>query len=440
MADRTDLDALLIGALYGELTPADEARLAAHLESHPADRTALEELTRTRAAVRESRILAYQFEPPHAVSALLIQEASRRAPRVVVDREGESWFQRFVRSFVAHPAMAAAATVVLVLGIAGTLYLRGEDQFAKSEAPPEMMGGAPAQQKEAPTAAVAPAAGSAAPESGAQPAPREADTAGAVSTTPAAPQEAEPSKPQPPGGRDAAEGRADGVGAGFQIGGKAGAEETKKAKGAVVTKLRGIELRRPEPMPKDLKDSDDESALVKPQTEQLRKFNAERAQERNQRAAAPAGGAQSPAAPPPPPAQAAAPAPEPAPPQVIQAPSKTEQSARRAEKPSANTSNALADRSDKAGDTTAEAQATLAWARNKREQVIALVTANNCDAAASAALEIYNRAPEYFNANVVTDRSIKPCLVYVNRQRERLDRSRASKNVNAVDQAPAPRK
>ena len=37
MVDRQDIDALLISALYGELTPADEARLTMHLESHPAD-------------------------------------------------------------------------------------------------------------------------------------------------------------------------------------------------------------------------------------------------------------------------------------------------------------------------------------------------------------------------------------------------------------------
>src|SRR5882762_5985374 len=106
MTDRIDIDALLIGALYGELSPADEARLTAHLESHPADRTALDDMTRTRAAVRESRILTFQAEPPAAVSALLLQEASRRAPRSV---PSDGWFQRFVRSFAAHPAMAAAA-------------------------------------------------------------------------------------------------------------------------------------------------------------------------------------------------------------------------------------------------------------------------------------------------------------------------------------------
>src|SRR6185295_7359381 len=145
MADRTDIDALLIGALYGELTPADEARLAAHLESHPADRTALNDLTRTRAAVRDSRILAFQFDPPQAISALLLQEASRRAPRAVTDRgEGATWFQRFVHSFMAHPAMAAAATLVLVISVAGGLYLRGTDQMARPEASSVVFDRAPA--------------------------------------------------------------------------------------------------------------------------------------------------------------------------------------------------------------------------------------------------------------------------------------------------------
>ena len=98
MDDRIDIDALLIGALYGELTPADEARLTAHLESHPADRTALADLTRTRAAVRESRILAVQLEPPQSVSALLLQEAARRAASCKSNAEiacgGSSWNAR----------------------------------------------------------------------------------------------------------------------------------------------------------------------------------------------------------------------------------------------------------------------------------------------------------------------------------------------------------
>jgi anti-sigma factor RsiW len=121
MVDRTDIDALLISALYGELTPADEARLTAHLESHPADRTALADLTQTRAAVRDSRILAVQLDPPPSVSTLLLREAARRAPR---PREEAGWFLRFTRSFMAHPAMAAAAMLVFVVGVAGTIYAR----------------------------------------------------------------------------------------------------------------------------------------------------------------------------------------------------------------------------------------------------------------------------------------------------------------------------
>src|SRR5882757_990003 len=104
MADRIDIDALLIGALYGELTPADEARLTAHLVSHPTDRTALADLQHTREAVRASGLRGVLFEPPQAVSALLVQEAARRAvkPRL---HDGESWFHRFVRSLTAHPAL-----------------------------------------------------------------------------------------------------------------------------------------------------------------------------------------------------------------------------------------------------------------------------------------------------------------------------------------------
>src|SRR6185503_20838833 len=109
MTDRMDIDALLIGALYGELTPADEARLTAHLDSHPTDRGALDDLKSARAAVRESRFFDVQLDPPQAVSALLLQEAHRRAPKRAMSatsEEKESWFFRFTKMFLAHPAMA----------------------------------------------------------------------------------------------------------------------------------------------------------------------------------------------------------------------------------------------------------------------------------------------------------------------------------------------
>jgi len=91
-----------------------------------------------------------------------------------------------------------------------------------------------------------------------------------------------------------------------------------------------------------------------------------------------------------------------------------------------------------ADDKNARDSALLAWARKQREQVVALVTANNCDGAADAAMEIYNRAPGYFPSLILTDREVKPCLAYVTRQRDRAERMRAAKSANsAADQAPS---
>jgi len=131
-----ELDALLVGALYGELEPADEARLAAHLESHPTDRTALDDLRSTRQALRDSRFFELHFDPPASVSALLVQEAARRAPAAPSsgEGEGEGWFMRLVRVFALHPAMAAAATLVLVVGVAGSLYMRKGADLAEPKA------------------------------------------------------------------------------------------------------------------------------------------------------------------------------------------------------------------------------------------------------------------------------------------------------------------
>src|SRR3954469_1533107 len=143
MVDRFELDALLVGALYGELSSTEEARLSAHLDSHPADRSALEDLKSAHQTIRQkvatSRIFELQLDPPQALSAVLLQEAARRAPKLVPEkrtRDDESWFQRFVRSFIAHPAMAAAATLVLVVGVGSMIYMKkGAPQLAEQTVP-----------------------------------------------------------------------------------------------------------------------------------------------------------------------------------------------------------------------------------------------------------------------------------------------------------------
>lgn len=408
MVDRTDIDALLIGALYGELTPADEARLTAHLESHPADRTALADLTATRAAVRESRLFALQLDPPPAVSALLVREAARRAPRV----ENEGWFQRFVRAFTAHPAMAAAAMLVIVVGVAGTAYLRNGDQFAapkaESVAQSERMTNSAATPVLDPAAQPA-AAPLAAPPPAAAPAVASAPTA---ATTTADTMTAAGSGYAVDLAAEKAHLYAEGAA-------KKDAVAAKSSRGRNEV-TGGIELRKAEPQPRDL----DESKLG---------FAKEQR-------AAPKGGKAAPAA-----ADdadgsddrfAGAAAPGPTKP-MAKAPARTvspdpeaQAQVAQAAPPPAPAAELAEPRADKALDANAE------WARKQHAQVVALVAANRCEDAAAAALAIYNRAPDYYNGFVASDRNIKPCVQYVTHMREKEDRARAAKRANAVEAAP----
>jgi hypothetical protein len=488
MTDRMDIDALLIGALYGELTPADEARLAAHLESHPADRTALADLTRTRAAVRESRILAVQLDPPQSVSALLLQEAARRAPRL--QRETSSWFHRFARSFMAHPALAAATTCVVVGVVAGALYVRHGARLAEDSA--VSRAGVVAGEAVAP-AASSPEPPTAEPALAAAPAPvapaapavasmptgtasgrgvsaekaaaagADADayrvklddvaeeqydrrTAGRARKESDAPSTlAEGKKPAPVDTRFAAEPNAAVVAdADLQE-----ARPQKKAKG-------GIELRTPEPQPKELEPRSGESD--RRQRVALENKPMQRPDGAGTRASS--GGAaaddlaQAPAAPPPrepDPSANDAPRGPSKPAAVAKAPGKadapkSESAAQRvvagAQAPPATTGKANAQRNEGRLADQAAAPAdgandpVLGWAEKQRDQVIALVKSNNCRAAATAAVEIYNRVPDYYTANVATDRSVKPCLPYLNIERQREDKARAAKRANTVDAAP----
>ena len=144
MADRQDIDALIVGALYGELDDADRARLEAHLSSHPEDRAALEALERTRATVRRGIATMPEPEPNPAISTLLLREAGRLAPAAgraasaaePAQEEG-LWgrFLRWARPVAMHPAFAGAAALVLVAGTATALWVQGRGEVAEPEAP-----------------------------------------------------------------------------------------------------------------------------------------------------------------------------------------------------------------------------------------------------------------------------------------------------------------
>lgn len=461
MSETQEIDALLISALYGELTPAQESALEAHLVSHPADKSALAALTSTRDAVRASRILQVHLDPPQQISALLLQEAARRAPK---PEKQEGWFARLARSFMIHPAMAAAAMLVVVIGTVTLVQNRKGDQFAET-APARSVATEPAneqgmatqpapapleekpadeRERDAPASNSASAAGSAAPASGA-----DGDRFG---------------------GKDefrvslAAGDEGDG-------GRQPGSAEKKKASPAKVAKQEPsadetvaknvasgkkapagayMELRSPEPSVKDLEDS------ASPGFEAGRGYAqapADVDRKENVNAVTPGQsvkGTSGPAATPVPPGNAAPstkagvaqagptpvakageaqssdrrdaaaprnvapPAAPPPPPKVAPVGAKT-----------------VAPAEDKANDPQ------LAWAREQHTAIIARVRNGDCKGAAEIAVGLANRDLAYYRQNVASDRSVKDCLAYIDNARERDQEQRAERNKKRTTNEPA---
>ncbi|MEJ7603432.1 MAG: hypothetical protein WKG01_36435 [Kofleriaceae bacterium] len=377
MVERQDIDALLIGALYGELTPADEARLQTHFESHPGDRSALNAMTDTRQAVRESRILQVQLEPPQSVSALLLQEAARRAPRKVEHKElSEGWFARFMRSFVAHPAMAAAAMLVLVVGVAGTMYLRKGDQFAEKTYDSRAL--------------PAPAAGSAAA------APEGASTTITATATEETALEAEQLQRQ--------------AGSGYGVG-LAGAldEIDGKAEGKLkVTERKGssyLEVKPQDRQPKELDDAPKKAPAKEATKQVLAKPSITKAPARSEGKPAPASDADSLG-------QAASRPADPAQSSENQAPQ-----AAPPPPPPAPTAGDTRDRTAPGGGGKLEPGD--AAVRDLHARLVNQVKAGNCREAASLAIEISGRSRSYYLQNVESDRALKACRAYISAELER---------------------
>jgi anti-sigma factor RsiW len=469
MADRTDIDALLISALYGELTPADDARLAAHLESHPADRTALAELTRTRVAVRDSRFLAVQLEPPQSVSARLLQEAARLSPRPAEQahhNQTESWFFRFTRTFMAHPAMAVAAMLVLVVGVAGTLYVRHGDHLAEMAAPVP----ATAHDRSSAISQTTPSAVPPAPS--AEPARQidgdqnhavtsAAGSAAGSSRYRVALDEQQAAEPQEAAQRDrSGAAKSEELALGEATSGsqaKVSLEKAKRAPPAPKLAKRagpgGIELRSPELLPKDIDDVDQETQTARNDNRQDKKDAVDGFAAGDDVKPSPGPSAaivsapsttnnRAPAAP-----SAGAPAPDPVAGtdnrRTERSPAKTVSRGgpAQATPPSARDAAPIDGQFDQAAGTGTKsadenAKALVAWVRKQHDLVVSLVKSSNCRAAASAAIEIYSRAPGYYDANVASDRSVKPCLAYLNSERERQERKFAAKRATSVE-APA---
>src|SRR3970040_1892434 len=123
----------LLDLLYGELEGEEEAAALREVEADAERADEMAAFSRVRQMVRELP----EQEPPTAVSARLMHAAAMAAPaaRPVDERPG-LWgrLKGFFAPVLMHPAMAAAATFVLVAGVAGTLYLTGNFDRAEPRA------------------------------------------------------------------------------------------------------------------------------------------------------------------------------------------------------------------------------------------------------------------------------------------------------------------
>ena len=409
MGDRQDIDALLIGALYGELDADDQARLDAHLAAHPADQAAMDELARTRAHVREGLARLPEAEPAPAISTLLIREAARRAPRRAAAGSGGGvlgWLAGLFRPVAAHPALAGALTLAVVAGAAGILHERGKvgsqpsavATVDETTAVPAEAADGESPRAEAPASAAAPGArpaeayqvglldsegsGSAA---GAGDLHLRQDVAGGRGATLTL-----DGKAADTGGKDV------GLPAGHHrvaVAGAHGTGSTQKAPARPAKKAAHhdtgyVEVQTAEPQ---LKSLDDNRA---PRSRDLAKGEVAKPSPRV--SAGPAGDAVAPS-PPPPPAQAPA--------------------------------------YDKNKDAKLDE-----WAKVQHARLVSLVRDGKCVEAGKLGNEIAERAPQYYAAHVEHDRAIRQCKQYIDQEKRKSATERyksRARNAPEADMAPA---
>ncbi|HKA86267.1 MAG TPA: zf-HC2 domain-containing protein [Haliangiales bacterium] len=123
-----DIDELMVDFLYQELGEPQAKAFEEHVHDCARCEAELASLARTRQALRAIP----QLEPSPAVSARLLHEAARRAPKVAEERVGIlARLREFFAPLARHPAwVGAAASVLLVAGLASVLTLRRDKGMA----------------------------------------------------------------------------------------------------------------------------------------------------------------------------------------------------------------------------------------------------------------------------------------------------------------------
>lgn len=91
-------------------------------------------------------------EPSDAVTNKLMALAAQHAPKPASESQGVfAWFYDLFQPVLGHPGFAAAATLVLVVGVAGTLYVKGEVKMAEPQV--SSQADSPADRQAAPSSA-----------------------------------------------------------------------------------------------------------------------------------------------------------------------------------------------------------------------------------------------------------------------------------------------
>jgi anti-sigma factor RsiW len=116
-----DIDELLVDFLYHELEEPRAQAFQAHVDGCARCGAELSSLARMRQALHALP----EAEPSPAVSARLLHEAARRAPKSEEERGGVlAWIRGFFGPLARHPAWAGAiASIIVVVGLAGVLTL-----------------------------------------------------------------------------------------------------------------------------------------------------------------------------------------------------------------------------------------------------------------------------------------------------------------------------
>jgi hypothetical protein len=117
-----DIEELMVDFLYQELDEPHAKAFEEHVHGCAHCEAELSSLARTRQALRALP----EAEPSPAVSARLLHEAARRAPKPEEERRGVgAWLRDLFAPLARHPAWASAvASVIIVAGLASVLTLQ----------------------------------------------------------------------------------------------------------------------------------------------------------------------------------------------------------------------------------------------------------------------------------------------------------------------------